>query len=45
VITTSTRPPSHGALLVSFFEGAMIHGVFHDDLHGGNMVVSLSSLV
>ena len=27
------------ALMVSFLEGAMIHGVFHGDLHGGNMMV------
>lgn len=31
--------PVFRALLLSFFEGAMIHGVFHGDLHGGNMVV------
>ena len=28
------------ALLVSFFEGAGIYGVFHGDLHGGNMIVT-----
>jgi ubiquinone biosynthesis protein len=27
------------ALFTAFFEGAMIHGVFHGDLHGGNMRV------
>jgi ubiquinone biosynthesis protein len=27
------------SLLVSFLEGAMIYGVFHGDLHGGNLVV------
>jgi ubiquinone biosynthesis protein len=27
------------ALLVSFLEGAMVHGVFHGDLHAGNMLV------
>jgi ubiquinone biosynthesis protein len=27
------------ALLISFLEGAMIHGVFHGDLHGGNLFV------
>jgi ubiquinone biosynthesis protein len=27
------------ALLISFLEGAMIHGVFHGDLHGGNLAV------
>jgi ubiquinone biosynthesis protein len=27
------------ALTVSFLEGAMIHGVFHGDLHGGNLLV------
>jgi ubiquinone biosynthesis protein len=27
------------ALMVSFFEGAGIFGVFHGDLHGGNMMV------
>ncbi len=26
-------------LLISFFEGAMIYGVFHGDLHGGNLFV------
>lgn len=25
--------------LVSFLEGAMLHGVFHGDLHGGNLLV------
>lgn len=28
------------ALVVSFLEGAMIHGVFHGDLHGGNLFVT-----
>jgi ubiquinone biosynthesis protein len=28
------------ALMVSFLEGSMIHGVFHGDLHGGNMMVT-----
>ncbi len=27
------------SLLISFLEGAMIHGVFHGDLHGGNLFV------
>ncbi|MBV9659765.1 MAG: AarF/ABC1/UbiB kinase family protein [Acidimicrobiales bacterium] len=27
------------ALLISFLEGATIHGVFHGDLHGGNLFV------
>jgi ubiquinone biosynthesis protein len=27
------------ALMVSFLEGAIIHGVFHGDLHAGNMLV------
>src|SRR5262249_41822759 len=31
--------PVFTALMVSFFEGALIHGVFHGDLHGGNMLV------
>jgi len=26
--------------MVSFFEGAGIYGVFHGDLHGGNMLVT-----
>jgi ubiquinone biosynthesis protein len=26
-------------LFISFLEGAMIHGVFHGDLHGGNLAV------
>jgi ubiquinone biosynthesis protein len=30
------------ALMVSFFEGAGIYGVFHGDLHGGNMMVAPS---
>jgi ubiquinone biosynthesis protein len=32
--------PVFRALMISFFEGAMIHGVFHGDLHGGNMMVT-----
>jgi ubiquinone biosynthesis protein len=28
------------SLMVSFFEGAGIFGVFHGDLHGGNMIVT-----
>jgi ubiquinone biosynthesis protein len=28
------------ALIISFLEGAMIHGVFHGDLHGGNLFVT-----
>lgn len=28
------------ALLVSFFEGSFIHGVFHGDMHGGNLLVT-----
>jgi ubiquinone biosynthesis protein len=28
------------ALLISFFEGSLIHGVFHGDMHGGNMLVT-----
>ena len=28
------------SLMVSFFEGAGIYGVFHGDLHGGNMMVT-----
>ena len=27
------------ALLIAFLEGAMIYGVFHGDLHGGNLFV------
>jgi ubiquinone biosynthesis protein len=27
------------ALLISFLEGALIYGVFHGDLHGGNLAV------
>ncbi len=27
------------AALISFLEGAMLHGVFHGDLHGGNLLV------
>ena len=27
------------ALIISFLEGAVIHGVFHGDLHGGNLFV------
>ncbi len=27
------------ALMISFLEGAIIHGVFHGDLHGGNLLV------
>ncbi|MDO8363037.1 MAG: AarF/UbiB family protein [Actinomycetota bacterium] len=32
--------PVYRALMVSFLEGAMIHGAFHGDLHGGNMMVT-----
>jgi ubiquinone biosynthesis protein len=32
--------PVFRALFISFLEGAMIHGVFHGDLHGGNMIVT-----
>jgi ubiquinone biosynthesis protein len=32
--------PVFRALMVSFLEGALIHGVFHGDLHGGNMLVT-----
>jgi ubiquinone biosynthesis protein len=28
------------ALLISFFEGSLVHGVFHGDMHGGNMLVA-----
>jgi ubiquinone biosynthesis protein len=28
------------SLLVSFFEGSFVHGVFHGDMHGGNMLVT-----
>ena len=28
------------SLLISFLEGAMIYGVFHGDLHGGNLAVT-----
>lgn len=34
--------PVFRALFISFLEGAMIHGVFHGDLHGGNMMVTPS---
>jgi ubiquinone biosynthesis protein len=34
--------PVFRALMVSFLEGALIHGVFHGDLHGGNMMVTPS---
>src|SRR5512147_330434 len=27
------------SLMISFLEGAMIYGVFHGDLHGGNLFV------
>ncbi len=33
------------ALLISFLEGAMIHGVFHGDLHGGNLAVAADGRV
>jgi len=33
------------SLMVSFFEGAGIHGVFHGDLHGGNMMVTADGKV
>lgn len=33
-----TQAVLHGGL-VGFMEGAMIHGVFHGDLHGGNLMV------
>jgi ubiquinone biosynthesis protein len=33
------------SLMVSFFEGAGIYGVFHGDLHGGNMMVTTDGKV
>ncbi len=33
------------SLLVTFLEGAMIFGVFHGDLHGGNLFVTADSRV
>lgn len=33
------------SLLISFLEGAMIYGVFHGDLHGGNLFVLPSGRV
>jgi ubiquinone biosynthesis protein len=33
--------PVFRSLLVSFFEGALVYGVFHGDLHGGNMMVTV----
>ena len=33
------------SLLISFLEGAMIYGVFHGDLHGGNLFVMPSGRV
>jgi ubiquinone biosynthesis protein len=33
------------SLMVSFFEGAGIYGVFHGDLHGGNMMVTAEGKV
>ena len=33
------------ALMVSFLEGAIIHGVFHGDLHGGNLFVQADGRV
>jgi ubiquinone biosynthesis protein len=32
--------PVFSSLMIGFFEGALIHGVFHGDLHGGNMIVT-----
>ncbi|MEX1006645.1 MAG: AarF/ABC1/UbiB kinase family protein [Acidimicrobiia bacterium] len=32
--------PVFSALMVGFFEGALVHGVFHGDLHGWNMIVT-----
>ena len=31
--------PVFRALMVMLVEGAFVHGVFHGDLHGGNMLV------
>ncbi|HWE54326.1 MAG TPA: AarF/UbiB family protein [Acidimicrobiales bacterium] len=33
------------ALMISFLEGAIIHGVFHGDLHGGNLFVQADGRV
>ncbi|MHB8343911.1 MAG: ABC1 kinase family protein [Ferrimicrobium sp.] len=33
------------AALVGFLEGAMLHGVFHGDLHGGNLLVQSDGTV
>jgi ubiquinone biosynthesis protein len=32
--------PIFRTLMISIIEGALVHGVFHGDLHGGNMVVT-----
>lgn len=32
-------------LMISFLEGAALHGVFHGDLHGGNLLVQSSGTV
>ncbi len=31
--------------LIAFLEGALIHGVFHGDLHGGNMMVQADGTI
>jgi ubiquinone biosynthesis protein len=31
--------PVFRALMISFLEGALVHGVFHGDLHGGNLLI------
>jgi ubiquinone biosynthesis protein len=33
------------AAMISFFEGAFLYGVFHGDLHGGNLLVRSDGLV
>ncbi|MHB1928673.1 MAG: ABC1 kinase family protein [Acidimicrobiales bacterium] len=33
------------ALIISFLEGAVLHGVFHGDLHGGNLFVQADGRV
>jgi ubiquinone biosynthesis protein len=33
------------SMMISFLEGAMIHGVFHGDLHGGNLFVQADGRV
>jgi len=36
---------SYGAGMIGFLEGAMMHGIFHGDLHAGNLLILASGKI